>query len=164
MMRNLSRYGTWVNGDLLGLPEPEQPAIETTLNPDSANEIRAGDFSCTLHLVPHAPLASHNDAAVSTLLELETLSEGTRTTSATESTSAIYRPSYVQTEAYLYLPERPLVVQGQLEVCAALEKSSGQCCIAKIYGTGEVYDKASAQFEMMVNFKVWSHSSTHSHC
>jgi hypothetical protein len=160
IMRNLSRYGTWVNGDLLGLPGPGQPATETTLNPDSANEIRVGNFEFTLHPVPHVPLAYHNDAAISLLLELEALSESTRTTSAPESASAIYRPSNIRTEAYHYLRDRSFVVQGDLEVCAAIQKSSGQYCIAKIYATRKAMDKAEAQYEMMLNFKVRRRSTT----
>jgi FHA domain len=154
-VRNLSRYGTWVNGDLLGLPEPGKSAIETTLNPDSANQFRVGHIAFKLYPIPHVPLLSHNDAAVSKqLLELETLSEGTRTTSATETGSVIHCPSNIQTEGYHYLRDRPVAVQGDLEVCVAMQKSSGQYYIAKMYETVEMKDRAFSQFEMMLNFLV----------
>jgi FHA domain len=154
MVKNLSRYGTWINGDLLGLPESGKDATETALNPDSSNAIRFGLCECFIHPIPHTPLASNNDQAFSMLLELENESEGSRTTSATESTSVIYRPSHIRTEPYHYLPKRPIVVRGKSQICVAIHKSSGQHHIAKIYGIDEESDRAAAQFEMMLDFKV----------
>lgn len=153
MARNLSRYGTWINEDLLGLPEPGQPAVETTLNPEVPNKFRAGKFECFIHTIPHTAMASHNERVISMLLELERLSEGTRTTSATESASAISRPSIIQTERYHYLRENYIVVQSLSQVCRALHKETDQYHIAKIYSLGE-RSRALAQFEMMLRFKA----------
>jgi hypothetical protein len=154
MVRNLSRYGTWINGDLLGLPEPGKGATETALNPDISNTIRFGLCECFIHPIPHTPLASNGDEAFSMLLELENQSEGSRTTSATESTSVIYRPSHIRTENYHYLLKRPIIVRGKSQICRAIHKGSGQHHIAKIYGIDEESDRAVAQFEMMLDFKV----------
>jgi hypothetical protein len=159
MARNLSRYGTWINGDLLGLAEPGMAATETALNPEIANEIRVGILVCFIHPLPQTPLASHNDHAVSMLLDIERESEGTRTTSATESTSAVYRPSHIPTEAYHYFRDCPISVQGPSQVCKAIQKASGQWCIAKIYPFSE-RRRAQGQYEMMVRFKVFYSRST----
>jgi hypothetical protein len=155
MLRNLSQYGTWVNGDLLGVATLGEVSTQTTLNPDASNDIRVGNFECSIHTIPHVPLTDHNDKAVSLLLALKIQSEGSRTTSATE-TSVIYRPTNIQTEAYHFLRERPIVVQRESKVYAAVHKISGQYFIAKMYGTEEG-NKTLAQFEMMLNFKVCNH-------
>jgi len=153
-VRNLSRYGTMVNGDLLGVSPFGLPEVETALNPDFQNEIRVGDLEFLLHPIPHTPLASQHNVAASLLSNLGKPIEGTRTTSATESTYVVSRLSNVQTEAYFYLRDRPIVVQGDLEVCAAIQKSSSLYCLAKLYESDQMLDKAEAQYEMMLKFTV----------
>jgi len=64
MVRNLSRYGTWINGDLLGIPSPGDLHTQTTLNPDLSNDVRVGNFECSIHPITHTPLATHKDGSV----------------------------------------------------------------------------------------------------
>ncbi len=71
---NLSRYVTWINGDVLGLPELGTSATKIFLNPDTSTHFRIGIVEFFIHDMLHKPL-TYNDHAVSKLLELEQQSE-----------------------------------------------------------------------------------------
>ena len=153
MARNLSRYGTWVNGTLLGLPEPGQAATESALNPETSNVLCAGVFHFFIHPIPHSARSFRIDQAISRLSNLGIPSEGSRTTSATESSSVIFRPSIISGERYEYLNKNPIPVQGDSQVYRAIKKASGKYHIAKKYPFGD-RGKAVRQHEMMLLFKV----------
>ncbi len=146
--QNISRYGTSVDGDRLGFRDGQ------ALNPDVQNNIRMGDFKCSIHIIPHIPLL-HSPEKVSFLLEeeLNFESDGTRTTSAT-SEYGVQRPLYVPKEAYHYLLHRRVPAQGESEIFMALQKAvNGNYCIAKVYG-GDEEEKAIQQYELIRQLQV----------
>jgi hypothetical protein len=147
--QNISRYGTLVNGDRLGFKDGQAS------DPDIQNNIRMGDFKCSIHVIPHISLL-HSPETVSFLLEeeLNFESDGTPTTSTT-SEYGVQRPSYVPKEAYHYLLHRRVPVQGESDVFMALQKAvNGNYCIAKVYG-GEEEEKAIRQYELIRQLQVY---------
>ncbi|KUJ07362.1 uncharacterized protein LY89DRAFT_789813 [Mollisia scopiformis] len=148
---NLSKCGTWINGEKLVLRATQ---MQSALAPDSSNDIRAGDFGCSIHPIPHS---SQKENQISMFPERIAYpqSEETLTTSSTQITGT-YDPSYVPMEAYHYLPERNIVVQENSEVYMAVYKASGEYCIAKVYREKEE-EKAYRQFEVVQRLKKEHH-------
>lgn len=145
MIRNLSRTID-VNGEPLGVQ------LVTSLNPDLPNHIQTGNFECIIHPIYHPPTAAKDDGLGSLSFALDIYSDGTLTTSSAP-ISTIDRTSYVTREAYHYLQDRKISVQGDAEVLMAIRKITGQNCIAKMYSSKDE-GVALRQYEMMVELRV----------
>jgi hypothetical protein len=153
MARNLSRYGTWINHDFLGISVPGEPETLTCFHPDESNIVRFGNVELRVHPILHAPPALRNEQAVSLLLQdFDIQSDGTRTASVTEA-STVYRPTYAIPETYLHIPTTNITVQGNSEVSKVIHKVTGQCFLAKSYGPNKE-SRALDQFEMMASIQV----------
>lgn len=150
---NLSRFGTWVNGDLLGSLHDGDVQTQSALNPTGPNEIQAGTFECMIHPQSHA-LVDNHDSTLTTFLGLDLQSHGSQSTPAghSDSTSG---PNRVQTHAYHFLGQKPIDVQSDRDVAIAIRKRSGQNCISKHYPTTQK-DKGLYQFKAVSSLKLGS--------
>jgi len=143
MLMNMSRQGTLVDG---------VKQTQISLHPDSPNNIRVGNFECSIHPIPHTPSTADNSGMGSLLFELDLQVEGTSTTTLTQN-SEIDRRSCNSSEAYYYLPKRKIPVQGDSEVLMAVRKTSGQYCVAKLYKSEDEH-AVYQQYEKVFNLRV----------
>jgi len=156
MIRNLSQFGMWVNGELLGIRQgPGEFYTQAALIPDEPNEIRAGSFECTVHAIKSFEQKMETedpDAIGSSLLDFEFQSEGSRTSIG--SSSLLLQLQSFPVEDYIVVRTSPIPSQADEEnVFLARHRRTGQRFIAKCYGLKDERN-VGLQYNMMLALKV----------
>jgi hypothetical protein len=162
MVQNYSQFGTWVNGYRVNTTagvdldlDQSSTSVTRALNPDAPNVIVAGRLEFIVHSVPHTAGPFIASATVSSLTNLTYLELSSQKSLASTVGTSDWTPHPMKppTEAYYYLPNRPVPVQGTTKVFMAVHKQTGNFHVAKMYDIG-AEERAGEQYEMMLKLRV----------